>query len=107
MLLRKYPGSAVHVSGHTDAIGKETDNEVLGQSRAYSVKVALIAMGVSADAIQTESKGETQLLIQTQKAEPKNRRTEVRFEPSTVLSDLDPGGKSIRPRAVRQARRAE
>jgi outer membrane protein OmpA-like peptidoglycan-associated protein len=80
-LLNKYPGSTVRVIGHTDAVGKENDNQTLGQARADSVQAALAGLGIPAAAIQTESKGETQLLVKSQKAEPRNRRVEVRFEP--------------------------
>jgi outer membrane protein OmpA-like peptidoglycan-associated protein len=80
-LLNKYPASKVRVIGHTDAVGKENDNQTLGQARADSVQAALAGLGIPAEAIQTESKGETQLLVKSQKAEPRNRRVEVRFEP--------------------------
>jgi outer membrane protein OmpA-like peptidoglycan-associated protein len=82
-LLGKYPGSTVRVIGHTDAVGKESDNQTLGQSRADSVQAALVGLGIDAQSIQTESKGETQLLVKTQNAEARNRRVEVRFQPQT------------------------
>jgi outer membrane protein OmpA-like peptidoglycan-associated protein len=82
-LLKKYPGSSVNVTGHTDAIGKESDNQTLGQSRADAVKDALAGMGVPPQVMHAESKGETQLLVKTEKAEPRNRRVEVRFIPES------------------------
>ena len=83
-LLKKYPGSGIHVTGHTDAVGKETDNQTLGQARAESVRTALAGLGIPAEAIATESKGEAQLLVKTERAEARNRRVEVRFEPHTT-----------------------
>jgi outer membrane protein OmpA-like peptidoglycan-associated protein len=80
-LLNRYPGSTVHVIGHTDAVDSPKYNMQLGRERAGSVKTALKGMGVPADSIQTGSKGESELLVKTQKAEPQNRRVEVRFEP--------------------------
>lgn len=80
-LLNQYPGSTVRVTGHTDAVDTPHYNMQLGWERAESVKVALEGMGVPADSIRTESKGEGELLVKTQKAEPQNRRVEVRFEP--------------------------
>ncbi len=80
-LLNKYPGSKVRVIGHTDAIGKEENNQALGEARADAVKAALVGLDVPAEAIRTESKGENELLVKTQKPEPRNRRVEVRFEP--------------------------
>ncbi|MBU6398882.1 MAG: DUF4157 domain-containing protein [Verrucomicrobia bacterium] len=80
LLLDRYPASVVRVIGHTDAVGKENDNLQLGQDRADAVQAALVGLGIPAQAIQTESKGETQLLVQTQHAEPRNRRVQVRFQ---------------------------
>ena len=85
-LLKKYPGSGIHLIGHTDAVGKDESNQVLGQARAESVQTALASMGIPAEAIATESKGETQLLVKTGRAEARNRRVEVRFEPHTTRS---------------------
>jgi hypothetical protein len=81
VLLKSYPGSTVKVIGHTDAAGKESYNMELGEKRANATSTALITMGVPADSIEIASKGETELLIKTVKAEPRNRRVEVRFEP--------------------------
>jgi outer membrane protein OmpA-like peptidoglycan-associated protein len=89
-LLTKYPGSSIQVTGHTDAIGKEENNQTLGQQRADSAQAALVEMGIPAKAIQTESKGETELLVKTQKAEPRNRRVDIRFQPSTGLANVLP-----------------
>jgi len=89
-LLTKYPGSTIRVIGHTDAIGKEENNQTLGQQRADSAQAALIEMGIPEKDIQTESKGETEPLIKTQKAEARNRRVEVRFQPSTGLANVLP-----------------
>jgi outer membrane protein OmpA-like peptidoglycan-associated protein len=85
-LLRKYPGSTINVTGHTDAVGKEENNQTLGQARAESVQAALVGLGIPAEAIMTASKGETQLLVKTEKAEARNRRVEVRFEPHATPS---------------------
>ncbi len=91
-LRRKYSFSRVRVIGHTDAIGKEGDNLGLGQRRADSVSQALEGMGVSPDVIDTESKGESELAVKTGRAEPRNRRVEIKFDPvSTTLGHALPG----------------
>jgi outer membrane protein OmpA-like peptidoglycan-associated protein len=79
-LLNRYPASTISVVGHTDAVGKESDNQTLGQARADAVQESLIASGVPAEAIRTESMGATRLLVKTPNAEPRNRRVEVSFE---------------------------
>jgi outer membrane protein OmpA-like peptidoglycan-associated protein len=87
-LLKRYPASTIRVTGHTDAVGKEDDNEGLGQRRADSAKAFLVEQGIPAEAIQIQSAGATQLLVNTKNAEPKNRRVEILFDTSTVLSDF-------------------
>jgi outer membrane protein OmpA-like peptidoglycan-associated protein len=89
-LLKKYPGSTVRVIGHTDAIGTEEKNQTLGQQRADAVQGALVEDGVSPDVITTESKGESELLLKTQKPESRNRRVQVRFHPETRLAHVLP-----------------
>jgi outer membrane protein OmpA-like peptidoglycan-associated protein len=83
-LLKRYPASAIRVIGHTDAVGQESDNQVLGQSRADSVQAALVQMGIPVEAIHTESHGANDLLVRTKKAESRNRRVQVYFEPSQL-----------------------
>jgi outer membrane protein OmpA-like peptidoglycan-associated protein len=87
-LLKRYPASTIHVLGHTDAVGQETDNQTLGQSRADSVRGALLDLGIPANAIQTESRGAADPVAKTAKAEARNRRVEVRFETSTLARNV-------------------
>lgn len=84
-LLKSYPASKIRVIGYTDAVGQEKDNRALGQSRADSVQAALVGLGIPEVAIRTESRGAGDLLIQSEKAEPRNRRVRVVFEPSRLL----------------------
>jgi len=84
-LLRQYPGSTVRVIGYTDAVGQESDNQTLGQARADSVQGALVGMGIPAEILNTESRGAAELLVNTKKGEPRNRRVEVRFRPSSTF----------------------
>jgi outer membrane protein OmpA-like peptidoglycan-associated protein len=91
-LLQKYPASKIRVIGYTDAVGQEKDNQTLGQARADSVQAALVALGIPEIAIKTESKGAGDLLVKTNKAEARNRRVRVVFEPSTLLRGAFPQG---------------
>jgi hypothetical protein len=65
--------------GHTDTSGPPDYNMALSLRRATTVKNALVREGVSAGAIDTVGKGETQLLVQTADGvrEPQNRRVEI------------------------------
>ena len=51
---------SIAVVGHADRIGKDTYNQKLSERRAAAVKKYLVQMGVPADKIQTEGRGETQ-----------------------------------------------
>lgn len=96
-LLARYPASKIRVIGYTDAVGQEKDNQALGQARADSVQAALQALGIPAVAIQTESRGANDLLVKTDKSEPRNRRVQVFFEPSTLLHGAMSQGLTLSP----------
>jgi outer membrane protein OmpA-like peptidoglycan-associated protein len=82
-LLRGYPGGSVQITGHTDATGDESLNTPLGQQRADAVQQFLVDAGVPPGVITATSAGESQLRVPTNKAEPRNRRVEVHFEPES------------------------
>lgn len=69
----------VVVQGNTDTSGGSAYNQALSQRRANVVRDALIANGVPADIIRTESNGENNLAKATPDGtrEPLNRRTDV------------------------------
>ena len=58
-IIRKYPATAVAISGHTDAKGSESYNLALSQRRAESVKAWLVKSGVAAGRIATKGLGAT------------------------------------------------
>ena len=53
-LRESYPGCSVSVTGHTDAIGAETNNMILGQARADAVRDELAAHGVPPEIVLTD-----------------------------------------------------
>lgn len=69
----------VVVAGNTDTSGGSAYNQALSERRARIVRDALIANGVSADAIRLEAFGETNLAKPTADGvrEPLNRRSDV------------------------------
>ena len=73
------PVPDVLVVGHTDAVGTDQVNDALGQRRAETVRVALIALGVSASDVQAISRGKRAPAVPTADgvAEPRNRRVEI------------------------------
>jgi outer membrane protein OmpA-like peptidoglycan-associated protein len=69
----------VLVIGHTDTVGSDQANDVLGQQRADVVRMALIRLGVPSDDIHAISRGKRSLAVPTANgvAEPLNRRVEI------------------------------
>lgn len=58
--MKQYQNTVVHVQGHTDSQGSDALNEKLSQSRANSVKAALITkFGIAADRVTATGYGES------------------------------------------------
>jgi hypothetical protein len=90
-LLRQYPASTVLVIGHADTVGAKPNNMTLGTDRANAVRDALVALGVPAQAIVTQSVGEgPPQLVHTGDEVPNrhNRAVEIRFEPHRLSATL-------------------
>lgn len=78
----KNPPQAVDVVGHADTSGSNEYNDKLSSRRAAAVKTALVKRGVNASIIQSTSRGEHELLVQTPDnvREPSNRRANISFK---------------------------
>ena len=79
--LRKYPGSNVEVSGHTDNVGSLASNNELSQKRAISVAKILVGQGVEKSRIQVFGAGPTQPIASnsTEEGRQANRRVEIKL----------------------------
>ncbi|MCU0407945.1 MAG: OmpA family protein [Bacteroidales bacterium] len=77
--LEKYPRSALSVTGHSDLVGTEEFNMMLGMKRAEAVGKFLGEKGIPASRIVIESKGEAEPAASylTAEGRSKNRRTQV------------------------------
>ena len=75
----KRPAVEVQVTGHTDRVGSEAENDRLSLQRAEAVRVMLIQRGIQASFLRAVGRGEREPLIPTadEQAEPRNRRVEV------------------------------
>jgi len=71
----------ITITGHTDNVGEELDNENLGKQRAESIQNILLARGISKDRISIDSKGERQPATSnsTEEGRYRNRRTVLRI----------------------------
>ncbi|HTN73328.1 MAG TPA: OmpA family protein [Methylomirabilota bacterium] len=69
----------VQVTGHTDRVGTEADNDRLSLERAQAVRDMLIQRGLKTSFIRAVGRGEREPLVPTpdEQPEPKNRRVEV------------------------------
>lgn len=77
--LRKSPDRAVTIEGHTDSVGSDDYNLVLSESRANSVKSALVSRGVPSTQIIALGKGEGVPVASNENAggRQQNRRVEI------------------------------
>ncbi|HHM8366124.1 TPA: OmpA family protein [Pseudomonas aeruginosa] len=80
--LRKYPGSNVEVSGHTDNVGSLASNNELSQARAISVAKILVGQGVEKSRVQVFGYGPTQPIASnsTEEGRQANRRVEIKLK---------------------------
>jgi peptidoglycan-associated lipoprotein len=76
--LKANPNVGLRVDGHCDERGTEDYNNALGERRALALRDAVIARGVEADRVITQSFGENQPVAfgQTEEAYRQNRRGE-------------------------------
>jgi outer membrane protein OmpA-like peptidoglycan-associated protein len=74
------PAPEVIVIGHTDTVDKPDFNDRLSLQRAETVKRILVEVGIPADSIVAQGRGERDLLVPTKDRvdEPRNRRVEIR-----------------------------
>ena len=78
-LLDENPGEMFLIEGHTDATGKAAMNLALSDRRAESVALALTEyFDIPPENMVVQGYGESELLIDTQNDERRNRRVAVR-----------------------------
>lgn len=82
-VLADYPGTAVHIIGHTDSVGSEAYNQQLSMRRASSVKGYLVNQGVGSRRTRTQGFGETMPIANngTDYGRGRNRRVEIYLKP--------------------------
>jgi outer membrane protein OmpA-like peptidoglycan-associated protein len=73
------PGAEAQVTGYTDTLGSDDDNDALSQRRAEEVVELLAAEGIDRAAMTAVGRGERSLRVQTadRVREAANRRVEV------------------------------
>jgi len=78
-MMNENPKMKVQISGHTDNVGKPSDNLQLSMSRAVSVVNYLLGKGVKNDRLVFKGYGETHPVAdnKTEQGKALNRRTEL------------------------------
>ena len=73
------PAPEIVVIGHTDRVGPVPYNDTLSLRRAERVRDELVKVGIPADRIRVEGRGEREPLVPTpdEVPEPRNRRVEI------------------------------
>lgn len=90
--MKKYPERVALVEGHTDSMGDEDYNMDLSRDRAFEVRQALVASGVSSSRLSTRGYGMSQPVAnnQTSTGRQTNRRVEIIFpDDATQVSNSD------------------
>ena len=77
--IAKRPGADVQVTGHTDTVGSDADNDALSQKRAEEVLNFLASKGFDRSIMSAVGRGERELKVPTADnvSSPTNRRVEV------------------------------
>lgn len=78
-LLRDNPGETFLIEGHTDAVGSDQSNLLLSDKRASAVaRILTRYYDIPPENLATQGYGARYLRVNTQRAEPQNRRVTVR-----------------------------
>lgn len=84
-LLKKNPAETFLIEGHTDAVGSDIANLKLSDARAATVAQILTDFyHIPPENLATQGYGERYLKVQTDQAEPLNRRVTIRRITSLV-----------------------
>lgn len=79
-LLKDNPTMQIEISGHTDNVGSDADNQLLSENRAKSVVQYLIQKGIATERLKAKGFGETKAIDtnDTDAGRAQNRRTELK-----------------------------
>jgi len=78
-ILENNPDIRIRLEGHTDNVGNESDNEMLSQKRAESIKAYLVSEGLDGSRIKTIGIGESNPIAtnETEQGRAQNRRVDI------------------------------
>ena len=79
-IMNRYPGYKLKISGHTDDIGNEVNNQFLSERRAKACFDRLVASGITESRISFFGFGETQPVASNDTVEGRRLNRRVEFE---------------------------
>lgn len=79
-VMKANPTLSIEVSGHTDNVGNDADNQRLSEARAAAVAKYLTGYGIEATRVRSAGYGETMPIASndTEEGRAQNRRTEIK-----------------------------
>ncbi len=92
--LKPCSGTSVEIQGHTDLVGGADTNLILSQSRADTVKQALVTRGIDVARLSAKGYGASQPIenVINPAANAKNRRTIFAISAATAAPSTPQGG---------------
>ncbi len=78
-ILAKYPNFMIEIIGHTDAVGKAENNQILSEKRAKACLDNFILNGIDQNRLKFSGKGEAKPIADNNTIEGRktNRRVEI------------------------------
>jgi len=79
--MKKHPELNILIVGHTDNVGNDASNKLLGLKRANRIQNLLIHKGIASNRITVKSEGKKQPIADntTPEGRQKNRRVEISY----------------------------
>jgi outer membrane protein OmpA-like peptidoglycan-associated protein/tetratricopeptide (TPR) repeat protein len=83
--MQNNPAVSIEISGHTDNVGNDNNNQTLSENRAQAIYNFLIENGIEADRLSYKGYGETQPIDtnDTEEGRANNRRSEFKIKEIT------------------------
>lgn len=79
-IMQRYPSMRVEISGHTDNVGSDADNQKLSENRAQAVVAFLTEQGIVRDRLEAKGMGEQQPAAKNDTAEHRQQNRRVEFK---------------------------
>jgi outer membrane protein OmpA-like peptidoglycan-associated protein len=79
-IMKRYPGYKLRITGHTDNVGSESNNQALSERRARSCYEYMVSKGISSSRLSYLGRGESDPIESNDTAEGRSRNRRVEFD---------------------------